>query len=836
MMLRVWAASLLIYSSVSIAQEAVPPRVGPAVPEGFVKIELPDDVELKVLVKYVSDRLGINILFDESIGSKKVTLRAPAPIPSRSLLGLLETTLRAKGLALVDDSAEGWKRIVEASTIPEFSKPVGDAGVSADELIRPVTQVFPLKTISAQRAEQVVKPFLSKVGGTSVPDDETRSLIITDFGSNLRRIERLLEWVDQSPPPVESEFVDVKNMGAVDLAGRVTQLMAARSKTRGSTAAAPFEIASEDRTNQLFLVGPRELLDEIKELVKRLDVPLDLVTETYTFRYVKAERIERFVKQIVPEVTGQRGFSTAVDADGNMLIVTATPDIHRRIVDVTKRLDVAGSEAQSPIRFYQLRNASVDEVLATIRSIEGGSSNREPKSGQAIRQRMNQQRSLPPGPNNLPPAIGNPARQPPVLQPMSYQERTSATDAVVPATPGSLVAPAPMLRGPEQTIDPEADGEASESGIGMALGQAQVTSDPNSNTIIVVAPPEVHQIYADLIKRLDRRRPQVLVEITIVTVDANDQFSFGVDLSGGDRTPIKRLFAFTSYGLSQVNPVTGALSIIPGRGFNGTLVDPSVADAVLRALATHSRARVLAAPRVLVNDNATGVLTSVNQFPFSSVNASTTVATTSFGGFSDAGTTISVTPRIAEGDHLQLNVAAELSSFTGTGSAGLPPPKQNNSLESDVTVPDGYTVILGGLKFTTVNRRQETVPFLEYVPIVKYLVSLYTGSSATTQIYFFIKPIILRDDQFLVLKHYSERDLCRAKLPQDLPPSEPVLVCGEENRVSSMEPEPTTSSVEDLNLVPETVFPDSEPLSVPEEAVPVETEEKILVPSDTLQK
>ncbi|MCA9198326.1 MAG: hypothetical protein KDA87_12340, partial [Planctomycetales bacterium] len=99
--------------------------------------------------------------------------------------------------------------------------------------------------------------------------------------------------------------------------------------------------------------------------------------------------------------------------------------------------------------------------------------------------------------------------------------------------------------------------------------------------------------------QLDQPLPQVLIESHIVIIDTTDDFSLGVEFSTGDRDGSRRTLTFSSFGLSEVDPVSGALSIIPGLGFNGTLVDPDVADVVVRALTDHSRSRVTSAPRIL---------------------------------------------------------------------------------------------------------------------------------------------------------------------------------------------------------------------------------------------
>ncbi|MFN9977449.1 MAG: secretin N-terminal domain-containing protein, partial [Phycisphaerae bacterium] len=80
----------------------------------------------------------------------------------------------------------------------------------------------------------------------------------------------------------------------------------------------------------------------------------------------------------------------------------------------------------------------------------------------------------------------------------------------------------------------------SEVGFGTIVpGRAQVSVDPNTNSIIVIADRSVQQVYEELIKSLDRRRPQVMLEAKIVILDTTDDFSLGVEVSGGDRTGLR---------------------------------------------------------------------------------------------------------------------------------------------------------------------------------------------------------------------------------------------------------------------------------------------------------
>src|SRR5205823_6573691 len=133
---------------------------------------------------------------------------------------------------------------------------------------------------------------------------------------------------------------------------------------------------------------------------------------------------------------------------------------------------------------------------------------------------------------------------------------------------------------------------------------ATVAADANTNTLIVIAEPPVQRLYEQLIRALDKRRPQVLVEATIVTLDTSHGFQFGVELSGHSKPGGKdQAITFSSFGLSTPNPTTGQLTLLPGTGFNGALISSDLADVIVRALATTSHAKITSAPRILVNDN-----------------------------------------------------------------------------------------------------------------------------------------------------------------------------------------------------------------------------------------
>jgi general secretion pathway protein D len=745
--------------------------------EQMVELNFPAGVSVEDLVTTVSDQLGVRILYDASVASKRVTIRAPGKVPSRSLTSVLQSALRMSDLALVDAGIDGWLKIVAIDKLPRNAKS-GDAE-QAMKLLggdTPITQSFHLKHLDPTAFQSTISLFLTAPsgtggrGGNSVVVADQRVLIVTDYASNVARIAKLIQLVDRPKPDVLTRFVKAKNVDAQTLSEKLGEVLAARQKAKqtDTAQAGGVEVTFDKRTNNVIIIGEAVLVEQVEEFLKVLDVPQDVYSEVYSPVALQTSRLDKLIRDLLELDEGQNLYRAAVDEEENLLVVSATKAIHGRIADLVKRLDRPTDQSRSPVRFYKLVYATADDVLETIRAMTGSTERQTDQINQNQRNgRFNtRDDGAVPGPNR-------PSRTP--QQPLEDRPRP-------PNSPASDRLPDERTGTSQEGFGPGRDANllqlATDDGFDLdfAQGRARVTADNNTNTLIVVGPANVQAIYARLIKQLDKPRPQVLIEAKVVVIDTSDNFALGVELSGGDRLGARQLFAFSSFGLSDIDPTNGALSILPGVGFNGTLIDPQVADVVLRALSTHRRAKVISSPRILVNDNATGRLSSVLEVPFTSVNASQTVATTSFAGFAEAGTTVEVTPHISEGDQLQLEYRLTLNEFQPGGGGDVPPPRQTDEIESEVTIPDGYTIIVGGLNRTGHAVTTDSIPFLERIPILKHAVTNRTNQFTSSAVFIFLKPIILRDDKFRDLKYFSERDVFRAYIPGDYPVSQPLLI------------------------------------------------------------
>ena len=733
----------------AMAQES--PSAPAAERVATVQLNFPQEIPIQTLVEFVGKRLQINILYDKEIADKRINIKAASHVPIDSLLGVLESALKISGLALVDAEVPGWKKIVKAEQLPTVAQALGPGeSAGAPGQATAVTQAFVLKNANTQEVEPLIKPFLTQPGANIVPVPRSNTLIVTDYATNIQKIAKLIESIDRPKAAVAVEFVPIQNQSVTDLSTQLATVLSAKSRARGATAATPeVEMVPDPHSNQLLVIGPADAVREVQQLIVSLDKPPGLVTKTYQFTNVRAAKIDELVRALLVNGSGERQYRSVTDDVENVMIVTASQSVHEQIEQLRQVRDVALATPESPVRFYKIKNLPVQELLETLRSVE---------TNTFADARAQTNRTVMPTDGRI-----RPARDHAVPGPNQMPGPAGGTEL---PTPPAVTVP------PKEAAAPTPDAQTAAPPDGQLLGRARISGDVHTNTLIIVAEPGVHRLYEELIKKLDQPRPQVMVEAKFVIIDTSQDFSLGVEISG--RSGLKRMMAFSSYGLSTVDPVSGALSIVPGMAFNGTLVDPETADVVTRALMAHRRARVTSVPRILVSDNATGQLTSVEEVPFTSVNASQTVATTSFAGFAEAGTTITVTPRVRDERSLQLDVAITVNTFTGAGSDGIPPPRQTEEVTSQIIVPDGHTVILGGLNRGSDAYGYRGLPLLNRIPVVRQLTGITTTADNQSSMFVFIRPIILQDDKFRDLRYLSEGNVHNAGVSPDFPASGPI--------------------------------------------------------------
>lgn len=699
-----------------------------------VRLDFPDTVDLKVVVDTLAAHLSLNLIYDDTQLAKKVSLRMAGPIDKSDLPGLLRTILRSRGLALVAADQPGWLKIVPLDQL------AGEAGAVVSELPTPgqeeaeiITFVLPIEHGDIERIKTSISSYLSKPGGSVLVAAETRALVLTDFARNVRRAVEIARLLDVAEPSAVIESIPVRHQDAAELAGLVLRFLAEREKAVSPVATAvSFSLQPDPLSGGLIAMGSLHEVAQARELIARFDQKVERRTDLFQPRYLSASRLRTLIEQLLPAA----GLRMAIDEASNTLVVTARPEVQRQVADLLRRFDTQPPETARPMRFYKLMNRRADDVFETLGELLGGTPNDNSSAAAAD------------GPTSRPVAF-SPGSTAPGTATVETFEQVAAGDEVGAAQPGAPRVTA--FHGKEFSL----------------------SLDEHTNSVIAIASPEIHQQIEQLIKRLDRRRPQVLIEVTFVSIAVDDSLTLGVELEQFDLGHPWDYLLFTSFGLSTIVPGTGERRLNVAPGGTGVLIAPQEVPFIIQTLATRGNTRIFSAPRILVDDNGTGRLESVAEAPFTSVNASTTVATTSFAGFAKAGTQVSIEPHIAEGNHLEIDYTLTVSSFTGAGTGTTPPPRSSDTISSTVRVPDAYTVIVGGLMTETVGESASQVPLLGDIPGLGWLFGVRNNTTSKVRLYAFIRPTVLRNEEFEDLKYISARSAAAAEISDGFPPDRP---------------------------------------------------------------
>lgn len=686
-----------------------------------VTIHYPDELPLDGLVDYAGQTLGVNILYGQELSGKTVTLRpSPVTLPRDRLLDFVRSVLRMHGLALVADDLSGFHRVVPTSELPRVvteirTDPAGESSITG----RVVTQAIAVRSGDTQRVATHLKAFVSSPQSLIIEVPERSLILVTDHEPVVQRLIRMVELIDEAPPDVITEVVTVQTADAARVSEQAKRIMLARS--RPTTTPPGWHVLADVLPHALVLVGTAEEVKRIRELIGQLDVATRdaATTRPYLPRHVSATRLRTLVEQLVLSGDGSES-RLFVDEPTNTLYLTAGPSIHLQVAGLLEDADDPVPSALRRLRVYRPKHRKAAEVLDTLLHLL--------EDAAAISTSIGDSAPLDAGRTD--------ARNPVP----SSTSRGSSSDRG-----GSF-----RVQGPDYVL----------------------TEDAHTNAIIALGTPEFHEQVATLIEELDRRRAQVLIEMTLVAVTLSDSLSLGFELQALDLGDGFDYLLFTDFGLSEIDLTTGQRILAPGVGGNGVLISPDGVPLVLKALATHGNSRVISTPRIVVSDYTSGTIRSVDEAPFTSINASDTVATTSFAGFESAGTTLTVTPRIAQGDHITLDYTLNFSNFTGVANdATSPPPRTTNSFSSVVEVPDGYTVVVGGLVVDNDADSVSEIPLLGRIPVLGALFQNSTTSRTRTKVFAFIRPVILRDDQFEDLKYITQAQLEQAELKNtDFPP------------------------------------------------------------------
>ena len=334
-----------------------------------------------------------------------------------------------------------------------------------------------------------------------------------------------------------------------------------------------------------------------------------------------------------------------------------------------------------------------------------------------------------------------------------------------------------------QIQEPQADGQPQQPRqrrqptTGRTPTDITITADKPTNSLVITADPETYAIVEDIIKKLDIRRSQVLVEGLIAEVSLDTARDLGVEWRVIDQPNGTQVFASAtgSDSTGVLNPLTAnptALLSTPGF-LIGALRNTIRLDfggeqqllnipLLLRAFQGNTNVEVLATPNLVTTDNEEAeivvgeqrpFLTSVNRIPDAGiVNVSNTF------DFRDIGITLRITPQISKGNTVRTELFLEITRFVSEPEVGAVTTTKR-STSTTVIVDDGQTIVLGGLIQDAQNEADTSIPCLGNVPLFGFAFRQSDVQSSKTNLLIFLTPHIIttHDDVDRVTTHKREQ-------------------------------------------------------------------------------
>ncbi|MEO0388120.1 MAG: secretin N-terminal domain-containing protein [Pseudomonadota bacterium] len=300
---------------------------------------------------------------------------------------------------------------------------------------------------------------------------------------------------------------------------------------------------------------------------------------------------------------------------------------------------------------------------------------------------------------------------------------------------------------------------AAQAGGGEAPTGAAIVADPNTNSVLISAPPDLLASVVNAVRRLDTRPNQVLIEGVIFEMSADNFAELGVQFgaiignvfAGGVQFNLAnapQLGSLVTTLLSGGIPAFGS-GIALGAGSQG---DQNSAAGFLSALARDTSTNILSTPSILTLNNEEAEIVVAANVPFVTGRFSTVGESTNpeqpFQTIQreDVGLTLTVTPQITGDGTVRLKVSQEVSNLTAAAAASGGEITQRRAISSSIIVGDGALVLLGGLIEETASDTREKVPGAGDLPVLGNLFRAKSAQGTKRILLLLLRPTIVSTD------------------------------------------------------------------------------------------
>jgi type II secretory pathway component GspD/PulD (secretin) len=781
--------------------------------EDVLDLNLPETLTLGELIDLAGKHLELDYVYTPgTVGKQAVSLKLNGSLRGRmrikDLYKLLETVLKFNGLAMIrrEEKLVTIVPVAEALEADPRLVNVNDTTIPAGDTV--VTRVFELRYVDVTSVTNLLQNL--KLGVTVSTLQEIRALFVTCYAHRMARIERLVEMLDRPGRLKECRFRRLQYATATEIAGKVGTLarelrgipVALKGNSSdGSTSDAsgvPVYLDTDDRNNRIVMIGHEEQLELLEELIDVLDVGRQdrRIQRVYNLRHLEAREALGKLEQLevlgpvaaARSRTGASGKSSSAGTGDdalteepivvileatNQLLVKAIKRQHELIEDSVARIDVSLEDLRT-LRIYEIQHVDADRVRSKLEGLgvtdsgpsdagritgkAGGSKSTSGAAATADILGSRPQVVVTESTNSL--LINATTEQHErIAELIGYiDSRTPEED--IPYRIHLLENSSPrhvanileqLIR--KKTEDKEGKIEQVPEVPAKPEDQITIVPDPNTFSLIVYASRKNQQWIGDLIENLDKRRPQVLIDVTLVEITRTDSFEYDLNLVASvEEAVIENIGIDPLHRIDRISRIEGGYNLPDAEG-NATgqtraFFSDGKVQALLTAIKRKNYGRVLAKPKILVDDGQQGKISTTDETTYVKESIQVPdqgapITTRDFEAI-EASIQLQITPHISEGNLLRLEVNLSREDFGTRPQSGAPPDKATSEVTTTVFVPDKNTVILGGLVKLNQSKNGSKIPLLGDIPLLGAAFNSVDNSDVEKKLYVFLKANIVR--------------------------------------------------------------------------------------------
>jgi type II secretion system protein D len=680
-------------------------------------IQFPNNPVADFLVVYEKLK-GVTLIKDASLlaGGANLSLTLNQPVTKAEAIRLLESTLLLNGYAFIAVDKNSVKVINTAGGKNPRSEGVflftNEKDLPEGEVV--ASYVMPLTYLAAADAVPIFEQFITlHPYGSLVPVPVANQVLITENSTLIRRLIQVRDLVDQPSPEVKSEFVQLHQANADRVVELITQILEKREEKSGGTTAAK---AATGQGGQPAVPGMPAAQGVTIGGGQSGSVSGDiqLIADPRTNRILIVTRPMNmdYIKKMITEF-----------------------DISVELSDPYEQpLNYVSASDMLPILQDMLQEEGDDAAAAggtgATRTVSGG--------------------------------IG-----------------VGGVTGGSTGTSGTTANPADILSEPGEQA-------AADS---IIVGKTRIIADNRANSILVIGQPESRDKVKAILTKLDKRPMQVYLATVIGQLLVNNADSFAVNV----------LQRFTGESQSGVNSVGGGRSMITtntplmqsaatmaqlanvaaSNGLPGMQIAAFIGNTLnvyVSALTATGNFRVASRPSVFTANNKKATI-----FQGQKIAVPTSTVTTLGGGggatttsgsqqsniqYQDVVLKIEVVPLINSAREISLQIvetndtlAKGINSETQIGGGVSVPKIDTQKLTTTIIVPDGATILMGGLISQTDSKASSGIPFISTIPLLGNLFKSTTDDTERRELVVMIQPSVVLDVPELKEVSKTERDL-----------------------------------------------------------------------------